>query len=40
MASIDHEHYLSNQLEPIADAILAPLGDSLAALTNQQPELF
>jgi DNA polymerase-2 len=40
MASIDHEHYLTNQLEPIADAILAPLGDSLAALTNQQPELF
>jgi DNA polymerase II len=40
VASIDHEHYLTNQLEPIADAILAPLGDSLAALTNQQPELF
>ncbi|MGN6478904.1 DNA polymerase II [Luteibacter sp.] len=40
VASIDHEHYLTNQLEPIADAILAPLGDSLAALTNQQPGLF
>ncbi|UPG94604.1 DNA polymerase II [Luteibacter aegosomatissinici] len=40
MATIDHEHYLTNQLEPIADAILAPLGDSLSALTNQQPELF
>ncbi|HEY4090730.1 MAG TPA: DNA polymerase II [Luteibacter sp.] len=40
VASIDHEHYLTNQLEPIADAILAPLGDSLGALTNQQPELF
>jgi len=40
MASIDHEHYLTNQLEPIADAILAPLGDSLTALTNQQPGLF
>ncbi|QDE37783.1 DNA polymerase II [Luteibacter pinisoli] len=40
LGSIDHEHYLTNQLEPIADAILAPLGDSLAALTNQQSELF
>jgi DNA polymerase II len=40
MASIDHDHYLTNQLEPIADAILAPQGDSLAALVNQQAELF
>lgn len=40
IAMIDHEHYLTNQLEPIADAILAPLGDSLAVLTNQQSELF
>ncbi|SEO32117.1 DNA polymerase-2 [Luteibacter sp. UNC138MFCol5.1] len=39
-SAIDHEHYLSNQLEPIADAILAPLGESLAALTNRQPGLF
>ncbi|KJV35736.1 DNA polymerase II [Luteibacter yeojuensis] len=40
MAGIDHDHYLTNQLEPIADAILAPQGDSLAALLNQQAELF
>ncbi|QWT19478.1 DNA polymerase II [Bacillus sp. NP157] len=40
VAAVDHEHYLTNQLEPIADAILAPSGESLAALTNQQSELF
>ena len=39
-ATIDYEHYLSSQLEPIADAILAPLGTRLAVLLNRQPELF
>lgn len=37
---IDHEHYLAKQLQPIADAILHPLGDSFAALTTQQQGLF
>jgi DNA polymerase II len=40
VASIDHDHYLAHQLEPIADAILTPLGDSLAALVDRQPGLF
>lgn len=37
---IDYEHYLSKQLQPIADAILQPLGDSFAALTSLQQGLF
>lgn len=37
---IDYEHYLSNQLQPVADAILAPLGDSFARLTSLQIGLF
>ncbi|MGE7136687.1 DNA polymerase II [Luteibacter sp. NPDC031894] len=37
---LDYEHYLSNQLEPIADAILAPLNDSFAQLTSAQIGLF
>ena len=28
---IDYDHYLSRQLQPIADAILTPLGDSFTA---------
>jgi len=31
---IDYEHYLTRQLEPIADAILPFLGDSFANLTR------
>lgn len=37
---IDYEHYLSKQLQPIADAILQPLGDSFATLTSLQQGLF
>jgi DNA polymerase-2 len=39
-SSIEYEHYLDKQLQPIADAILAPLGDSFAALTTKQRGLF
>ena len=37
---IDYEHYLGKQLQPIADAILYPLGESFVALTTMQRELF
>lgn len=37
---IDYEHYLVKQLQPIADAILQPLGDSFVALTSAQKVLF
>jgi DNA polymerase-2 len=37
---IDYKHYLARQLEPIADAILLPLGQSFSALTTSQRELF
>jgi len=37
---IDYEHYLAKQLQPIADAILQPLGDSFLALTSAQKLLF
>ena len=37
---IDYEHYLSKQLQPIADAILVPLGDSFTGLTSPQKQLF
>ncbi|KFI07518.1 DNA polymerase II [Massilia sp. BSC265] len=39
-APIDYEHYLTKQLEPIADAILPFLGDSFARLTSPQGALF
>ncbi|MEJ8857596.1 DNA polymerase II [Variovorax robiniae] len=37
---IDYEHYLSRQLQPIADAILQPMGESFMALTTAQQGLF
>ncbi|MNR55705.1 DNA polymerase II [compost metagenome] len=37
---IDYEHYLYKQLQPIADAILWPLGESFTALTTSQQDLF
>ena len=37
---IDYEHYLTRQLQPIADAILQPLGESFMALTTSQRGLF
>jgi len=37
---IDYEHYISKQLQPIADAMLAPLGENFAAITTRQQNLF
>jgi DNA polymerase-2 len=39
-AQIDYEHYLTKQLEPVADAILPFMGDSFARLTSPQGALF
>ncbi|MBV0881623.1 DNA polymerase II [Noviherbaspirillum sp. L7-7A] len=37
---IDYEHYLTRQLQPIADAILPFLGDYFVLLTSRQQNLF
>lgn len=37
---IDYEHYLTRQLQPVADAILPFLGADFAALTSRQQILF
>ncbi|MRW91500.1 DNA polymerase II [Duganella sp. FT80W] len=37
---IDYEHYLSKQLQPIADSILLPMNDSFNSLTTAQASLF
>lgn len=39
-SSIDYEHYLVKQLEPVADGILPFVGDSFARLTGPQGALF
>ena len=39
-AAIDYEHYLTRQLEPVADGILPFMGDSFARLTSPQGALF
>jgi DNA polymerase-2 len=39
-SAIDYEHYLTRQLQPIADTILQPMGESFAALTTLQCRLF
>jgi len=39
-APIDYEHYLSKQLQPVADAILPFLRDDFASLTSPQGSLF
>ena len=39
-AGIDYQHYLNKQIQPIADSILVPLGESFAMLTSPQQELF
>jgi DNA polymerase II len=39
-AAIDYEHYLTRQLEPVADAILPFIGDSFGRLTSRQGALF
>ncbi|MBK4998057.1 DNA polymerase II [Pseudomonas sp. S31] len=37
---IDYQHYLSRQLQPVADAILPMVGDQFEALIDQQLSLF
>ncbi len=37
---IDYPHYLAKQLQPIADAMLVPLGESFAGITSAQGKLF
>ena len=39
-SGIDYEHYLCKQLQPIADALLFPFGESFRALTTSQQDLF
>jgi DNA polymerase-2 len=39
-APIDYEHYLTRQLQPVADAILPFLRDDFATLTSRQGTLF
>jgi DNA polymerase-2 len=39
-APIDYEHYLTRQLQPVADAILPFLRDDFATLTSLQQTLF
>lgn len=39
-SAIDYEHYLTRQLEPVADAILPFMGDSFARMTSPQQALF
>jgi DNA polymerase-2 len=37
---IDYQHYLTKQIQPIADSILQPLGERFEALVSRQGELF
>ena len=37
---IDYDHYLTRQLQPVADAILPFVGDDFSALTSRQQTLF
>ncbi|MDB5936072.1 MAG: polymerase, partial [Massilia sp.] len=37
---IDYEHYLTRQLQPVADGILPFVRDDFATLTSQQQTLF
>jgi DNA polymerase-2 len=37
---IDYEHYLTRQLQPVADAILPFVNDDFATLTSRQQTLF
>jgi DNA polymerase-2 len=39
-APIDYEHYISRQLQPVADAILPFVDDDFVALTSPQQTLF
>jgi DNA polymerase-2 len=37
---IDYDHYLTRQLQPVADAILPFVGDDFSTLTSRQQTLF
>jgi DNA polymerase-2 len=39
-SNIDYDHYLTKQLQPIADSILLPMKDSFSNLTTLQASLF
>jgi len=39
-SNIDYDHYLTKQLQPIADSILLPMKDSFSSLTTTQASLF
>jgi DNA polymerase-2 len=39
-AAIDYDHYLTRQLQPVADAILPFLRDDFSSLMSGQKELF
>ncbi|MDF3885756.1 DNA polymerase II [Cupriavidus basilensis] len=39
-SAIDYEHYLSRQLQPVADAILPFMGDAFETLVTRQRALF
>ena len=39
-APIDYEHYLTRQLQPVADGILPFVQDDFATLTSAQQTLF
>ncbi|MEO7494579.1 MAG: DNA polymerase II [Massilia sp.] len=39
-SAIDYEHYLTRQLQPVADAILPFVDDDFTALTSRQQSLF
>ncbi|TDV37032.1 DNA damage-inducible DNA polymerase II [Paraburkholderia caballeronis] len=39
-SGLDYQHYLSNQLQPVADAILPLLNDDFETLTSGQQKLF
>jgi len=39
-AAIDYDHYVTRQLQPIADAILPFVEDSFSALIDEQLGLF
>jgi len=39
-AAIDYDHYLTRQLQPVADAILPLVHDDFTTLTTGQKQLF
>ncbi|MFV3402591.1 DNA polymerase II [Pseudomonas sp. NY15463] len=39
-SAVDHQHYLTRQLQPVADAILPFVGDDFGALIDRQLPLF